>query len=236
MVIDVCVVSRDRSLPKGLEYVPASHLIIETSTPIGDARVAAISQVKTEVFAFIDDDVELTPDWYQKAMFHMNQGYAVVYSNPDRVGLGERFDRALSNQEEISRLMRKGERFNTNLCLISRVTVVDWRPVNRRCYEDKDLGDWLLNSGHQVLLMPTDVKHRKTWWGIAKSAMWAGREYKCVCKHSSIEYLRRVFMPVKALVTRGLLPAIFIIWRNFFMILGMLDTDVRNRFRPEAIE
>ena len=66
MALDICLVTKNGVTSiKGLNSIPENRLIVETSTPLALARMRAIQRVKTEWFAFIDDDVEISVSWYK---------------------------------------------------------------------------------------------------------------------------------------------------------------------------
>ena len=51
MKIDVCIVTINHSTPKGLDHIPINNIIVETSEPIGYARMKAIKQVHGKTIA-----------------------------------------------------------------------------------------------------------------------------------------------------------------------------------------
>ena len=70
--IDVCLVTKNNiTNVNGLEHVSVNKLIIETSKPLGLARMRAIHKVTTPIFGFIDDDVELDENWFETLLPHI---------------------------------------------------------------------------------------------------------------------------------------------------------------------
>ena len=57
--VDICIVTKTEKLPVNLrnaiDRLPAHSVIVETSTPLGLARMRAIRRVSTEWFVFLDD-------------------------------------------------------------------------------------------------------------------------------------------------------------------------------------
>jgi len=231
----VCVVTRGNRMPKGLENIPVNKLIVETSKPLGEARRRAIAQVETPFFAFIDDDMEISPSWYKVVKAFMLPDVGCVLGGVKDVGLGI-FDRVATAPTRY-REFKFDERIFTNNILIRTDVVRDWVPSPNRqiCYEDLDIGNHVMRRGYKVIGIPTDTLHLKTWREIARNAMWGGSEWVRATnpslKRHIWQYIRLFAAPFYGIVTRGLLHSIFIAYRNFFFILGMVAVEAQKMRR-----
>lgn len=232
--IDVCVVTRDNKLPKGLEYVPTNNLIIENISPVGLARQKCISQVKTSIFAFIDDDIIIDKYWFNMLyQFIKDENIGAVWGITSAKGFG-RFSKYSYDKVELKEI-KYGERFNTSNCLIKTELVKDWIPTyGLNCYEDLDIGNYIMSKGKKVLFVPSTAIHVKNWSELKRSALWAGYRYIEVMNHSPLyhskrmEYVRRIISPFKALILRGLPTSIYILYRNFYFIMGMVKRELKR--------
>lgn len=159
---------------KGIENIPLNNLIIETSTPLALARMRAIQKVKTEWFAFVDDDVDINEAWFEKLEEHTHgenigaiQGMLLVK------GLGEKWDQALNNVERQVHELKLGNRGLTHNTLMRTEIVKDWiPPPNLSAYEDYLLTQHILKKGYRWINVPTKSYHKKTWKNVWKNAIW----------------------------------------------------------------
>jgi len=233
MKIDVCIVTKNDSVPKGLEYIPINNLIFETSTPIGIARMKAIERVTTPIFAFIDDDIIISENWFNGLMQFMNdEKVGAVWGTIKNRGLGI-FDKSYIGFSPYA-ILKKTDRFNTNNSLIRTELVKDWKPtIGLNCYEDLDLGYHIMNKGYKILTIPSDTIHQKGFIQVAKSAYWAGSRYYEAYKPTKYKYLkqilRRLGSPFIQIFTHGLLSSIIVTYRNTFFLLGILKSEIERR-------
>jgi hypothetical protein len=225
--IDVCVVTRDGSLPKGLEFIPQENLIIETSAPLGEARRKAIDRVKTEWFAFIDDDMEIQPYWFNNLANHIDEKTGGIWGIIQYKGLGKYFNESTDIRQNY-RILRLNERFNTNNTLFRTDLVKDWIPSpNLTCYEDLELGIHIMKKGYNLKCVPGGALHWRSWNKMAKNAVWAGRTYRKTLKPNFIqyisEYFKRLFWNrITAILKHGVFFTILSGWRDVFFVYGML--------------
>jgi hypothetical protein len=224
-MIDVCVVSRTGAVPKGVEHIPRNSLIIETSKPVGEARRRAIERVSTPVFAFIDDDIEVGPDWYPVlSQYMVNPMVGAVWGQHRLVGLGG-LDRYLSLNQGYKELS-PGERFNTNNSLIRLSAVKGWKPtVGLNCFEDLDLGNHIMRRGFKVIHAPVGgAIHRKGWKQHWDSSYWAGSRFREAYggRGLAAESVKRVASPFTGAVLRGLPFGVFQGWVASAFMAGIL--------------
>lgn len=226
--IDVCIVTRDGKLPRGLENIPINKLIIETVKPVGYARQVCISRVTTRLFAFIDDDIKIDSNWYESLYYYMlKNDVGAVWGTTKGEGFGwmNKYSYDAIGLKEL----KYGERFNTNNCLIKTEFVKDWIPsYGVNCYEDLDLGNHIMIKGLKVLFVPSTAIHDKGWNELKRSALWAGYRYVEGYPDSNKirEYIRRMISPFKSIIFRGIPHSIYVFYRNFWFIIGMIRRDL----------
>ena len=176
MKIDVCIVTKNPfpSIP-GLEYVPVNKLIIETSTPLGLARMRAIHKVTTPIFAFIDDDAELDKAWFDTLSPYIQDPHVgAVQGILSPSGLGEKWNKALKKDKRDPIILKFGGRGFTHNTLIKTELVKDWiPPEGLSAWEDYDLSMHILEKDHSWLKVSTESHHNRNWkrtwnqdWGI----------------------------------------------------------------------
>jgi GT2 family glycosyltransferase len=228
--IDVCVVSRDGSLPKGLNYVPINNLIVETCSPVGEARRKCISKVVTSIFAFIDDDIIIDKDWFDILCYYIKKdGVGAVWGTT--IGKGYGWFSKYSYDPIPLKKLKLGDRFNTSNCLIRTDIVKDWIPtIGVNCYEDLDLGNYIMRKGYVVLFVPSNAIHFKNWKKLKNSALWAGyrwiEAYRPTREQHVIEYVRRIISPVFSVFFKGVPYGLYVLFRNFFFVIGMVQRDL----------
>lgn len=228
--IDVCIVSRDGKFPEGLKYIPINNLIKNTDIPIGVARRRCIEQVETSIFAFIDDDMIIDKYWYKMLKIFMeDETVGAVWGTTTGQGYGW-FSKYSYDSIGLKEL-EYGDRFNTNNCLIRTELVKDWIPIyGLNCYEDLDLGNHIMAKGYKVLFVPSTAIHYKGWGELKRSALWAGYRFtEAYPKNNHIkEYIRRILAPFKSIIFKGIPYSIYIFYRNYWFILGMMKRDLEE--------
>jgi glycosyltransferase involved in cell wall biosynthesis len=182
--LDVCVVTKEGFLPKGLEFVPANTIVIETSRPLAMARMRAIKKVQAEWFAFIDDDVEIKEGWFQHLWKFVEDDIGAIAGCMDEYGLGERWDRVKSEfrrKKSKIRFLKKEERGWTHNTLIRTKVVKDWKPSREdlEAFEDYELTQHIINKGYKWLSVPSFdfARHRKTWKSIWEKGKWTSNNF-----------------------------------------------------------
>ena len=107
--------------------------------------------------------------------------------------------------------------------------VKDWVPsYGINCYEDLDLGNHIIYKGYKVLFIPSTAIHYKGWGGLKRSALWAGYRWVEGYQNSNKirEYIRRIFAPFLVVILRGIPVSIYVFYRNFWFIIGMIKRDM----------
>ena len=228
--IDVCIVTRDGKKPIGLENIPTEQLIFNDERPIGVARKSCIQHVKTPIFAFIDDDMIIDEYWF-------NILYSVIKREDigavwgTTTGKGYGWFSKYSYDSIGLKILKHGDRFNTNNCLIKTELVKDWIPsYGKNCYEDLDLGNHIIDKGYKVIFIPSTAIHYKGWGELKRSALWAGYRYREAYPENNHlkEYIRRILSPFKSIILRGIPSTIYVIYRNFWFVVGLLKRDLKR--------
>lgn len=236
--IDICIVTRDENsltnylLPEILEYIPINNLIIETSKPIGLSRYRAIQKVKTKYFAFIDDDIKISKNWFKILTAFIDEDVGCIWGWVNNKGLGKIFDECIFSNQQY-RALNIYERWNTSNSIIKTDLIRDWIPSEKlTCFEDWEIGRHIMNKGYKAIFVPCDTIHYKDWIGVKNSALWAGREHYQCRRPTNIKYLKQyirlILMPFKAVFNRGIFYSIFVAYRNLFYLIGMIQSDYKR--------
>jgi cellulose synthase/poly-beta-1,6-N-acetylglucosamine synthase-like glycosyltransferase len=240
--IDIIVCTRDlsgKTIPKGLEHIPINKLIIETSTPIGEARRQAIAKVSTPVFAFIDDDVQISSTWFRTVYPYIRRrDVGAVAGSIRNVGINRFVDPYIFINRDYKE-HAYNDRVYTHNTLFKTELVKDWVPTyGLNCYEDLDLGNWVINKGYKVLTVPSDTLHIKKLRSIARSAYWAGttfvEAYHPTARRHAYEYIRCLLRPFKMILTRGLISAVFYGYQNLVYVVGIARTDIYHLIKSRG--
>lgn len=231
--IDVCIVTKDGKLPRGLAYIPMKRLLITNTIPIGLARQESIAEVKTSIFAFIDDDIVVDKYWFNMLyQFIKDEDVGAICGKEMINGLGvlDKYIQTYDNMS-ITEITKKG-RFNTSNCLIKTELVKDWIPTfGMNCYEDFDLGAHILSKGKKLYSVPSTAIHNKDFSSFKRSALWQGYEYKDAHKEkykTTKQYIKKVYQPFYYLLMRGFPTFIYCIYVNFWFIVGMVKRELKR--------
>ena len=231
--IDVCIVTKNNKMPKGLECLSIQRLIVENIKPIGLARKECISQVKTPIFAFIDDDMEIDKYWFNMLyQFIKDENVGAICGKERIAGLGV-LDKYIQTYDNVSitEITGKG-RFNTSNCLIKTELVKDWVPTfGLNCYEDFDIGQHILNKGKKIYSVPSTAIHNKDFSSFKKSALWQGYEYKEAHKgnnKTTKQCIKKIYQPFYYLLMRGFPTFIYCAYVNFWFIIGIVKRELKR--------
>lgn len=190
MKIDVCIVTKSpenaQSMLSRLRKASFTNsIIIETSTPLGLARMRAIQKVTTEWFVFFDDDI-VVPNfekWFIEIIRYISSNVAAIEGMALDVGLGEKWDHSINKyrlstmHKSVELPNRKWSRGYTHNTLVRTDVVRDWKPSDSKlqAFEDLELTRHIQKKGYVWLQVPIVVFHPKTWSGVIKNAIWHGK-------------------------------------------------------------
>ena len=179
--IDVCIPTI-RGVPDQIidevEKEITGKIHISKTKPLVKARVELISKVETNLFLFLDDDIiykkNLLHDLFAHYSLFSNDGFQVgaVQGSTVPYGLGDKWDHALT-KIFVPRFVKYGERLMSSNMLIKTSLVKDWKPVNdiSGC-EDLSLTLHIQDKGFKCLLVPLQVKHKRSWKKIRSNSEW----------------------------------------------------------------
>lgn len=226
MKIDICLVTKnDISSIKGIEYIPINKLIVETSKPLALARMKAIKKVTTDIFAFIDDDVEIDENWFNVLIpYIIKKDVGAVQGILSIKGLGIKWDNALRKDKVESRVLKIGDRGFTHNTLIKTDLVRDWiPPKDLSAWEDYDLTTHILKKGYSWIKVSTDSRHNNSFKRVWKNAQWgiSGRKkYFPSRKDSFIQIIRKSIWIIRVIFSLKInwYRKIFIVYFNIATI------------------
>ena len=231
VTIDVVVVTKDGTLPEGLEHIPTNNLIIDTSKPLGWARQRAIQKVTTEWFAFIDDDVKIDPNWFNLLIPYTHRpGIGAVQGTLLVKGLGDAFDEAINSTQknDIEERRKPDSVGHTHNTLIKTELVKNWLPSrdDLNAFEDYEITQHIIGQEYRWLVIPTESAHYWSWSKLAKNAIWANKWWKRVFSPTRKQILKRIRgfikMSFRHLRKRGVRVFVYYVWFRFFCVWGLL--------------
>jgi hypothetical protein len=228
----VCVC---RKLPnvewfKNLNKIPVDKLIIETSKPLGVARMRAIQKVSTEYFVFLDDDAILCDNWYKEIVCHLEPNVAAISGMSLLKGFGDMWDLSINAYrfQNGNKTLKTGERMSTVNALLKTDVVRDWKPsrLDVEAWEDYEIGQHIIKKGFVVLGVPSCCYHFLGWKRFIKNGLWSSKSMKKVL--SSKQLVRIVFKSLGGVSYYFLLAILrwnraylFVSIENAVMLLGL---------------
>lgn len=159
IIVDRC--SKDRTQEIARIHVPMEKLrIIESEANLATARKIGISEVDTEVFAFVDSDIELCQDWQKKMnpMMQLDNVGAVQGTELDVYDARELNPEVKELIQPSSLTLGKIVRYGlfnlirgmTTQTLIKTSIVSDWQPGSSlTSFEDFSLTQHVLSRGYK---------------------------------------------------------------------------------------
>ena len=167
--IDVCVVTLNELPQAFIEHlyaaIPINNLIIDRSKPLGSSRLSlgkarqhAIQEITTEKFVFVDDDISLPKNWYQKIMNYWKEdfGWLEGWTIPTQPEWYKKWTTSRFNASTV-KIIRQGERGFTADTVIRTDVVRDWNYEDG--YEDLSLSNYVNSKGFKVVRAPVACWH-----------------------------------------------------------------------------
>jgi len=147
-------------------YKYGCHIIWDGGT-LGHARLIGLKNARTKWVAFIDSDIVLPKDWYEKIMkysiWYPNIGWLYGYTKED-IEFVER-DHAWKRQlrNNLPRILKLGafERAYTNNTLCLRGPLLDAPIENLNAWEDYKMTEHMIKKGYTVIEVPVACIHLK---------------------------------------------------------------------------
>jgi len=229
--LDVCVVTKTGRLPIGLERIPVRRVIVETSKPLGVARQRAIQKVETLWFAFVDDDVHITPNWFPTVSKFMSEDVGAVEGVLLSKGLGQRWDATVNRVEKktpVQDVTLGGDGLTHNT-LVRTDLAKTWQPSrpDLQAYEDYELTQHILKQGYRWLRVPTDAEHEWSWLKIARNALWGMHWWKKCSRRPTARRQVGLFNEffhacIYHLKDHGIMFGIYYAYFRGFCLLGLI--------------
>jgi len=166
--IDVCIITKckvpRRCIQAIKQYVPYKRIIISNLPSRGAARQECIEQVSTDIFAFIDDDVIVTQNWFKEMKFWLNKlnagavtGVPKLYSKTPARKYMELLNRVSINFKS---LPRQVDCLHTGACLIKTESIKGIKiPSALHHREDLYITEYIKSKGFTCWRVPVPFKH-----------------------------------------------------------------------------
>jgi glycosyltransferase involved in cell wall biosynthesis len=124
-------------------------LLVKDGGTRGSARMRGIAEVKTGWFLFVDSDVTLSDNWYERAKSYVSDDVGAVWGT--EVWAGLRAQRVLKLFLIITRRIFE-MRGGTHDLLVRYETVKDiYIPKNLHVFEDALIKEWIVKKGYRVV-------------------------------------------------------------------------------------
>jgi glycosyltransferase involved in cell wall biosynthesis len=198
--------STDGTIEVIKEFFPEAKVLRSTAR-LGEARKIGATLVDTTWFAYVDSDIELCNNWFERISKHITPmtgaiqgGYYNPFAQKPTCETGVKY---IQKRESITihSIAKKGLldqlRGLTTCVLIKKELVDDWAPSTvLSVFEDYALSQHIVNKGHRWLIV-NDIKsvHWRplTYSSTFKDGLWNGAGAWYTKAKSSIEML--VFTP-----------------------------------------
>lgn len=227
-VIDVCIPSK-RGVPKSLlnkvRDDTNGKIHVSRISPLALARMELIKKVNTDIFLFLDDDIEYTKGLIQLLYGYFSKNIGAIQGSISPYGLGEKWDEAL-NTFKLKAPKYDVQRIMLHNTLIKTSLVKDWNPspTSSGC-EDWHLTLHIRKKGYVCMVVPAGVGHRISWSKTRRNAIWFGRAYVKMVGNFPFKYVLKLFVViVKHILTLPLHSrlSIYTVYQNLCIIFGML--------------
>ena len=187
--IDVCIVTKDKEtlnlIDMNIDVLPYNNIIISTLPGLSNARNDCMRQVKTDWFAFIDDDIQLNSLWWHKIKTFIEN-----HPHPETLGGVNGF--GLTNSK-ILKFIRfsllkirgdKSQRSFTSNTILRREAVEEITLTRKGRLEDKELQDAIHKNGYSWEFVNDAICiHNKSPWLVTKEAF---SDFKILVKEKGI--------------------------------------------------
>lgn len=166
MIVDMIICTRDpgsirADLLESLHAAPwVRSVIIETSKPLSIARKRAAEKATGEWMGYVDDDVEIPQDWFERVSAEVADGVVAVSSQfTDHDPHIQAFQKAYQ-------LYKRGkvpQQTNICNCLIRRDVLLSFDPPPTFLHEDDILYKHATKQGKWITIGDIGVKHWYRW-------------------------------------------------------------------------
>ena len=199
--IDVCIITRCKVPRKCIQaikqHIPYNKIIISNLPSRGAARQECIEQVSTEKFAFVDDDVIVTKNWFEKMNFWLNKLNAGAVTGVPRLYPKTPARRYMKLLNEISidfkSLPQPVDCLHTGACLI-RTEAIEGIKIPSCIHHREDLyiTEYIKSKGFECWRVPVPFKH---YAGGSWETIYAENiaNLKLLNKLDTKAYLKKIF-------------------------------------------
>ena len=243
--IDVCIPSRkgvSDSFINEIQKDTVGSIHVSRKAPLDVARKELISQVKSDIFLFLDDDIV-----YRKGLINGLYNYifskflflkkhdlvlptdkevGAVQGSTIPCGLGDNWDRFFSDRKLVSAKIIDGRMMLHNT-LIKTSLVKDWvPPPNISGSEDWHLTNHIKKKNYTCVVAPTNSFHRSSWKKVRSNAIWHGHSYKLLKGSFPLRFVGLRFGAIlKHLFMLPFRPRLsyYTIHQNYFVLKGCLS-------------
>ena len=237
---------------EGLDDIPGRRVVLETSKPLGVARMRSVQRVRTPYFLCFDDDVMIDEGWYVRMMekWREVEELPLLWQRSEKVlrgrplgalqcmrrivGLGSAFDDALNDyiMKNDTHDLKFGDRGGPDCTLFLTEAIKGWKPSrpDLSAYEDYEMTQYVLQKGYRwVVLSPREIEvyHICDWNKVARNAMWGAEGWKKTHDSTPFSLLREIISValhpfIVLLSEKSLHLFTFMLVQDFFRVMGLV--------------
>jgi glycosyltransferase involved in cell wall biosynthesis len=180
--IDVCIITKDKkeldTEKMNLSILPINNILISDLPGRARARTDLIKKVKTPYFIFLDDDVRINEDWWNKIRQYIDGDpeMAKLGCEARRIGAVQGFGFPKSKIMKYMRLFllkirgKKYQRGFTSNTLIRTEAVKGVKLNDENRFEDIQLQEHILSKGYEWIFINAYCMHMKPSIVVLKEA------------------------------------------------------------------
>jgi glycosyltransferase involved in cell wall biosynthesis len=224
MKVDVVICTLDPKqvrpkLMNVLEHAEwVNSIILETSKPLGPARLIAINKCTTEFVAMFDDDVEIPESWFDK-VYALFDDSVVAVSSPDLSDDPTHHAFQLIS-DRILKLSKRDTPYVDNT-LFRKSAWEGYDPPLAFYCEDEILYEFIKTKGKWLHTPPIGVKH----YSIEKDPIYHGASYRIYKFEPFLVMMRRELVRFALAVFIALFythtwKTVYLLWRANVRIMA----------------
>lgn len=183
--IDVCIPTKNKDIldlkRMNLDILPINKIIVSDVKGLANARNDLMYQVTTEWFAFIDDDVKINEDWWDKIKSHIEN-----HPEPKKLGAVNGFGLSKSWILKFIRFMLLKIRGDSKQRAFTSNTVIRTKAVEdivlkrKGRLEDLELQERIKKKGYTwEFCQDARCVHMKSSWVVFKEALG---DFRVLCR------------------------------------------------------
>jgi len=166
--------------------------IIYDKKSLGSARKKGLKSASTEWIGFVDSDVVISKEWYNKITRYIEdrvgaiQGKKLPVREPFRKIEKERMKKIFN--KGVYKL-KKGERGYTDNTLIRRDIAIKADIENLNAFEDYIITQKVLEEGYEWVCVPVFADHYQSWNTFIKKSGWHSSGLKYLLRNKKIDVM-----------------------------------------------